>query len=396
MIGTPLRFILLALSLALVTTPAAAQAPTLQGTLEAVRAKYDLPSLAGAVAIKGRIVASGAVGSRVRGRDLPVTVDDRYHLGSDTKAMTATIAAMLVDEGKLRWDSSIGEVLGDDLPGSHAKFLAINLEQLLSHTSGLPSDNKQMIDLYISGDVYDFDLTNYRKRIIKAIGKAEPVLPPNGSPFQYSNFGYIIAGAMIEKVTGEPWESLIHQRIFAPLKLTTAGLGPQATMGLYDAPVGHDVENGVASPRPWGPSADVPAVMGPAGNAHMSIRDFARWASWNAAQGKRGPALVKADTLKSLHTPRVKTPVIENPKPGTPKTGEYALGWGFAKFDWAERPLLTHNGSNSMNLASILLDPVSDVAIVVTTNFPGEKADLAILELMKTLYLQHAKPAPRP
>jgi hypothetical protein len=169
--------------------------------------------------------------------------------------------------------------------------------------------------------------------------------------------------------------------------LKTAGLGPQATFGRYDAPVGHRVgDDGTVTPMPWGQSADAPPVMGPAGIAHMSILDFATWAAWNAGEGHRGPALVKPETLKKLHEAHVRTPVIENPKPGTPKTGEYAFGWGLAKMDWTPKPVITHNGSNSLNLAMILLDTDNDLGIVVTTNIPGQKADTALLEMAKALY----------
>ena len=77
---------------------------------------------------------------------------------------------------------------------------------------------------------------------------------------------------------------------------------------------------------------------------------------------------------------------VENPKPGTPKSGSYAFGWGISKFDWSDRPLLTHNGSNGMNLAAILVDVDADTGIVVMMNFPGDKADAAVLETFKQLY----------
>src|SRR5690606_14765703 len=108
-----------------------------------------------------------------------------------------------------------------------------------------------------------------------------------------SNFGYMIVGMMLEKVSGKPWEQLMHERIFAPMALTSAGLGPQASYGLIDAPVGHRINSdGTVTPMPWGPAADVPVVMAPAGNAHMSILDYATWAGWNAGMATRGPALV--------------------------------------------------------------------------------------------------------
>jgi CubicO group peptidase (beta-lactamase class C family) len=370
--------------------PAWTQAQSLDAQIEPVRVKYGLPALAAAVVKKGEIVAAGAVGVRVYGTDIPVTIDDRFHLGSDTKAMTATLAGILVDDRKLRWTSTVGEVLGANLPDMNQKLATVTLEQLLSHSSGIPSDTKEMIAIYFNTDAFDYNLAALRLRALAAWRHNEPK-EPQGSPFQYSNFGYIIAGAMIEKAAGVPWEQLMVERIFAPLGLRTAGLGAQATLGKLDAPVGHQIdEQGNITPILWGAAADAPPMIGPAGTAHMSILDFARWAGWNAGEGRRGPTIVTPQTIKFIHAPQVKTPRIENPKPGTPQTGEYAFGWGVVKFDWTQKPVLSHNGSNSMNLAKILVDVDNDLGIVVTTNFPEQKADAAAAEVVEALYRGYA------
>ena len=117
----------------------------------------------------------------------------------------------------------------------------------------------------------------------------------------------------------------------------------------------------------------------------MSIGDFAIWAGWNAGEGKRGPAIIKPETLKLLHTPRISME-IPNPKPGTPKSGGYGLGWGLGKFDWFPTQLINHTGSNGMNLALILINPEIDFGIVAATNFPGDKADAALQEVARLLY----------
>jgi CubicO group peptidase (beta-lactamase class C family) len=380
------RLIALSFALGLALAPAAQAETGLNDLLKPVLEKYDLPAIAAAVAKDGKIVAVGAVGTRVMGMDIPVAVDDRFHLGSDTKAMTATLAGKLIDDGKLSWTTTIGEVLGPVIPGLKPKFAAIPLEQLLSHTSGLPSDNQEIVDLYFA-NAYEVTPTEYRRQIISDWGTRHEPEETDGKTFRYSNLGYMIVGAMIEQVTGQPWENLMQTEIFAPLGLKTAGLGPQATTGLYDAPVGHwiDDKTGKVTPHPWGAGADVPSVLGPAGTAHMSVGDFATWAGWNAGEGKRGPAIIKAETLKKLHTPHV-TMEIPDPKPGTPKSGSYGFAWGMVKFAWSDRPLLTHNGSNSMNLATIVVDPESDLGLVVATNFPGDKADAALLEVAEALY----------
>lgn len=375
--------------IALSTLPALA-ATDINSLLETIRDKYKLPSLAAAVVKDGEVVASGAVGTRVVGMNLPVTVNDRYHIGSDTKAMTATIAGTLVDEGLLRWDSTVGEVLGSKIEGMSEGLKAVTLEQLLSHSSGIPSDNDEILAIYFNTNAFDHNPDTLRLMAIDAWKANEPKVP-EGSPFQYSNLGYLIAGAMIETVAGKPWEVLIRERIFEPLGLTSAGLGPQATPGLYDAPMGHRLnKDGSLEPATWGAAADVPAMMGPAGNVHMSVLDFARWGGWNASKGV-SPQIVKSETLAEIQRPHVATPKLPNPPPGTPGEGEYALGWGLSKFDWADYPMLTHNGSNGMNLAKILVDTKTGLAIATVTNQPGPNADLALKEVVEKLYTEQPK-----
>lgn len=372
--------------LALSALPALA-ASDINGLLEKIRDEYKLPSLAAAVVKNGEVVAAGAVGTRVVGMDLPVTVNDRYHLGSDTKAMTATIAGTLVDEGKLRWDSTVGEVLGSKIKGMSDGLKAVTLQQLLSHSSGIPTDNDEILALYFNVNAFDHNPDALRLMAIDAWKANEPKVP-EGSPFQYSNLGYLIAGAMIDTAAGKPWEVLMHERIFEPLGLTTAGLGPQATYGLYDAPMGHRLAaDGSLSPATWGAAADVPPMLGPAGNAHMSVIDFARWGGWNASGGT-APQIVTSATLGEIHRAHVQTPKMPNPPPGTPGEGEYAFGWGLSKFDWADYALLSHNGSNGMNLAKILVDTKTGLAIATVTNQPGSEADRALSDVVQALYTE--------
>jgi hypothetical protein len=102
----------------------------------------------------------------------------------------------------------------------------------------------------------------------------------------------------------------------------------------------------------------------------MSVLDFARWAGWNAGEGKRGPALVKAETLKTLHRAIATTPP-RKAAPGTPSQGRYALGWGELQPAWAPYPILSHAGSNTKNLAKVWIDTRRDFAMVFMTNISG-------------------------
>ena len=138
----------LAAVLAGLFVPGPAQALTsLDAQLKPYLAQYELPALAVAVAKNGRIVAAGAVGVRRLGGNIPVTLNDRFHIGSDTKAMTALLAGMLVDQGKLGWDSTPAQVFPEFAPDMDPGFAAVTLRQLLSHSSGLPSDNDAVGDV---------------------------------------------------------------------------------------------------------------------------------------------------------------------------------------------------------------------------------------------------------
>ena len=368
-------------------SPAAARGVTsksLDTILTPYLAKYNLPALAAAVVRNGRIVAAGAVGTRRAGANIPVTLNDRFHIGSDTKAFTALLAAMMVEEGKLRWTSTIAEVLPDLAEGMDIRLRGITLEQLLSHSSGLPSDNEQIGDLYNKTYLPQGTLDEVRCGFLREAYKL-PLGSEPGTQFAYSNTGYITVGAMVERVAGKTWEELIRERIFDPMGLSTAGLWVQASIGKVDAPLPHVIVDGKLKALLASPCADGPMVVGPAGLAHMSILDFARWVGWNAGEGKRGPALVRPETLKKLHTPVIEARVPHAP-PGTPSQGKYALGWGIPSVEWAKDPLVQHAGSNTLNLAQAWFDPKRDAGFVMTTNVGGEKADAAFKLLAKELY----------
>jgi CubicO group peptidase (beta-lactamase class C family) len=385
---TPLRATLVALSFVLSAVSANAQ-DSLDSMLEPYLARYDLPAVAAAVVVGGKVVAVGAVGTRKAGAKLPVTVNDRFHLGSDTKAMTALLAGMLVDAKKLRWDSTVAEVFPELAKKMDAGLKEVTLEQLLSHSSGIPGDNEIFSDLISQSYCQDGNLDELRYWFVQQWSKESLVAKP-GTKFAYANMNYVIAGAMLERAGGTTWEELITERIFKPLELRTAGLGPQASLGKIDAPLGHVIVDRKLKAILAGPNGDGPIVLGPAGMAHMSVIDFARWAAWNAGEGKRGPKLVGAETLKKLHAPVITTPEVKDPVPGRPRRGKYGLGWGHVSEDWATGPLLHHTGSNTMNLAHIWVEPKRDVAIVLVTNISGAKADEALFALAPKLYAKHA------
>jgi CubicO group peptidase (beta-lactamase class C family) len=375
--------------------PAVKAQNSLDSLLLPYLSKYELPALAAAVVKDGKIISVGAVGTRRAGETIPVTINDRFHLGSDTKAMTSLMMAILVEQGKLRWDSTIGEIFPERAKKMSPSFKDLTVLQLLSHTSGIPSDNTSRESDVFTKCIADYssypngNLNDIRYWLVSEWVKL-PLPSRPGKKFEYSNINYTIAGAIIERIEKKSWDELIVERVFKPLHLETAGLGAQASLGKIDAPLGHAIIDGKIKAFLAGPFADNPPVIGPAGIAHMSIIDFAKWAGWNAGEGKRGPNLIRPETMRKLHSPVITIAAAPDAPPGTPPRGKYALGWGEMTFPWAPSPLISHNGSNGMNLALILLDTKRDLAIVILTNMGGEKADEALKELSRDLYVNHA------
>jgi len=198
----PGRRAVLALPGALAAAPAAAQqVASLDATLRPYLARHTLPALAAAVVRQGRVVASGAVGLRRWGTTIPVTINDAFHIGSDTKAMTALLLAQLVEQGRLRWDTPMAEAF-PDLAGRMTVGLgAATLTQVMSHTSGLPADNDATDKLIAQSFEQPGNLDTVRAWFVGELVRL-PLTSPPGTRFSYSNSGYVMLGALVERLTG--------------------------------------------------------------------------------------------------------------------------------------------------------------------------------------------------
>jgi CubicO group peptidase (beta-lactamase class C family) len=327
--------------------------------LEPLRAEFKLPALAAAVVHKDAIVAWGAVGVRKHGGAEQVTPADKFHIGSCTKSMTAVLAAMFVERGQLAWSTTLEEVFPERAEQMNSAFRTVTLEQLLCHRSGAP-ESLDADGLW--GRIWAHGGAPLEQRLflLDGVTRQPPVAAP-GTRFIYSNAGYAMAGAMIERVAGKPWEDLIREMLFAPLEMGTAGFGAPAAPGQVDQPWGHPAGLLGLKPVPPGPRADNPPAIAPAGTVHCSIGDLAKYAAFHL-RGARGTArLLKAATFKKLHTPVAGQ--------------DYALGWLAVPREWAGGLALTHTGSNTMFFAVIWLAPAKDFGVVVATNLGGRRAE---------------------
>lgn len=352
-------FLAIALSLISLTPisvhAAAPVAKDVSALLEPILQKHKVPGLVAAVVRDGETVALGAAGVRTRGKPEKIATDDLMHIGSDTKAMTAMLCGILVDEGKLKWNQTLGETFPELKKTMHAQYRDVTLEQLLTQRGGAPSAIEKD-KIWVKLHQHKGTPTSARRMLFDSVTSKPPEATP-GEKFIYSNAGYAMAGYMAEKVTGKSWEDLLHQKIFGPLGMTTAAFGPPGTRGKNDQPRGHKADGSPVEP---GPTADNPAAIGPAGTVHCSIGDWAKFVAANLPAAKT--KLVKPETLEKLHTAASTEP-------------KYAMGWIIADNQpWAAGPALTHAGSNTMWYAVAWLAPKKDFAVLVVCNQANPEA----------------------
>ena len=305
----------------------------------------------------GGIVAQGAAGIRHVGFPDAITVADRFHLGSNVKAMTSTMIATLVDEGKLQWTSTPGSVF-PELAGSMNPELAnATLERILQHRSGLPgfTDETEFATVPpLSGTEVE-----QRREFATWLLQRPPAVPPGS--YLYSNAGYVIAGAMAERVTGMSWKDLMEARVFGPLGMTVSQGWPAATDPAQ--PWGHYPLDGVYVPLDPTGEFQLPDVLGPAGDITMSVQEYAKFIRLNL-RGLRGhPQLVSAAGFTELFTPN----------------GDYALGWLVGGI--GEAPFVGHAGSAGVFHALVLIFPTRNIAVAVLVNAAGDNAARAAVEV---------------
>lgn len=327
-----------------------------------------IPGMAVAAVRDGKVVAYGVSGVRKHGDTAKVTLSDKFHIGSCTKSMTGTLAAMLVRDGKIKWESTVAEVFPDlEISPGYRKA---TLLQMLSNSGGGPGDMpKELWENAVANR--EKPEAEQRQALIRALLSIAPAYPP-GTKRVYSNGGFTIAGAMLEEATGKPYDGLLRDRLFKPLGMSSGGFGMPASPGKTDQPWGHVAgKDDAIIPIPPGPDSDNPPAITPAGRVHLSILDFAKYARFHLGDSPASP--LDADSIRFLHTP-------------TPPGEDYALGWVPLERPWGGKVLM-HNGTNTMNYSVIWMSPEKKLAVMALCNSghpsAAETCDAAVAMLIK-------------
>jgi D-alanyl-D-alanine carboxypeptidase len=353
-----------ALLLGRASRPATAEAAPLAADLEALRLRHGLPGVAALVLREGAVAAQGAAGVRsVTGRE-PILFSDPFVIGSCGKSMTATVVARLVARGALRFETTLQEAFPELVPRMQPAYRGVSVAALLAHRGAIPA--VLPIPLPLAGDP-----AAERARALPVV----LALPPQGIPGQtylYSNLGYAVVGAMLDRLTGTPFESLAAAELFQPLGLSSAGfLAPTVP----EAPRGHTA---FGLPLPPDSPLYPPAAASPAGLYHVALLDWANYAAVHLGLGPEG--YLPPEVLARLHAP------------WDPLAADgYALGWHVGPGPLGATTL-RHDGSDGYWSARIVLTPALGHGILIASNILGPNSGLAADEL-EALLLARFPPA---
>jgi D-alanyl-D-alanine carboxypeptidase len=323
---------------------------TLNAVASQLRADSGAPGVAVGWVTSDRIITS-VDGVRRADRPERLPPSDRFHLGSNAKAMLATVIAMAVEDGYLQWNTSIADVLTELAPygAMDEEFRQVKLEDLLAHRSGL----KALADPKELSEVPAFDGSPVEQRAQFSAWVLNQERGAEYGTYLYSNAGYAVAAAMLERAMGKSWDELMQGQLFGPL-------GIKATFGMPAArgkaqPWGHQIIGGVAQPDdPDAMDAMVPEFLKPAGHVSMSARDYGKFVQLHLRALRGRPDLLKAQSFAELHRPR----------------GQYMAGWQFSDFNGVATE--EHQGSLGTFEALVIMQPERDRAAVVLINAFGD------------------------
>jgi len=354
------RGICFALLAALTSTSAAQARPTAKPDLaafdryvaQAVK-DWHTNGLAIAVVSNDSLVFAKGYGLLEVKKPTPVNEHTRFAIGSTTKAMTSAALAMLVDEGKIRWDERVIDILPDFRLYDSYATRETTVRDLLTHRTGLPGT-----DLMWARDPFTLTEMIHRLRYVKPTTSFR-------STMEYQNVTYAIGGAIIEKVSGMSWDAFIRSRIFAPLGMTE-------TEALVSGIIG---KPNVATPH--APSGDTGIVVpirstdaiAPAGSVWSSVSDMSKWMRFILDSGRVGTKrLISPASFTELVTPQIRAPMSLYPALTLARPHGFSYGLGWFIQDYQGEVVWMHTGSIDGMSAIIGLLPDRRTGVYVLAN----------------------------
>jgi len=346
---------------------------TLEQKINDLQVESQMPGLQVVVTEGKESVFEYAKGIRAQGHEEIITSEDKWHIGSCTKPMTAFLIGRLVDEKAIHWKTSLADIVpaGFDLDPT---VKTITIEQLLSHSSGLadvtePDGGKLWPTLYTDKQSPQV----MRDKLVRAILKM-PVRFQPGTKFEYSNSGYVVLGWIVEKIRSMSWEDSIKKDMFQKLGMASCGFGPAGIENTKSAlqPWSHQLENNQLQSIAPGIHADNPPALGPAGTVHCGAKDWRKFLTlFINNEGVSSGYLSSATYTKLL---------------SNAGEGPYTYSSiGRMERPWAKGTTFAMAGSNTMNYAIVAIAPNLNRIFTINTNTGHPKAEESVTKILKLL-----------
>ncbi len=321
-------------------------------------ARDQIPGLAVGVVEQGHLVFARGFGYRDVRERLPVTPDTLFPLGSCSKAFTATAIALLADEGRIALDAPIRTYLPDFALEDPVASATLTTRDILTHRSGLPRH-----------DLFWYEAQFSRDELYRRLRFLEPSGPPREG-WRYNSLMFVVAGRIVEAISGESWESFVRARILLPLDMRRTLLSAEAMESDSDHAVPYALSNGSLQKIPMLKHL---SAIAPAGGVQTSVNDLARWLTFHAT---RSPALLGEGMWRELHRPQAEMPAPAEPEVQHPY---YALGWIHESY--RGHPLMVHNGAIDGFTVHLGFLPETGQGLILLMN-----RDLAAAALMAIAY----------
>jgi CubicO group peptidase (beta-lactamase class C family) len=366
--------------------PAASAFDSLDVHVRKGMADWNVPGLAIGVVRNDSVLFAKGYGVREIGRPDPVDTRTLFGLLSPTKTFAAAALAMLADDGRLSLDDRVIEHLPGFRVADDALTADLRIRDLLSHRTGYEENHRLWYGL--GGTTSD---------VASRAGELSAIAPPR-TEFHYNNVMYVVAGEIIEAVSGMGWDEFIRERLLLPLGMTETTTSP-ASLHAYDnvsTPHARRFFGRVGSLRPI-PYFDTSNV-GPAGSMHTTVADMTAWLKLHVNGGvHNGQRLLSEEAVRELQKPHVPLPDAADPRIGgarawaplcgvvEPTSNGYGLGWFTIEF--RGHPAVTHGGGINGQRSAVGLLPAQGVGVVILSNAQDTEISLALMYHVFDMFL---------
>jgi len=333
--------------------------PRIDALAERARATFAVPGLSIAVVKDGAVVLVKGYGVKKLGESAPVGARTLFGIASNTKAFIAASLAILVDEGKLRWDDRVVDLLPGFAMSDPWVTREMQVRDLLCHHSGLGLG---------AGDLLFFPQTDFT--VAEIVRKLRFIKPATSfrTTYAYSNLMFVTAGEVIRAVTGKSWDEFVRERIFAPVGMTASNTSITGFKPGDDVVTPHAESDGMLKPVAWENLDN----SGAAGAINSNADDLARWMIVQLDKGKLpgGEArLFSEDRSREMWTVNTTIPVGRPPAPlaaVAPHFAGYGLGW-FLR-DYRGHTIANHAGGLIGLTSRVFLATDLRIGVAVLTN----------------------------